>query len=277
MLHVLTVHWLDDTWIPIQAQYLKKYAGMPYRVYSYLNGIEGDFDEFFHYVSRDEITSHPVKLNLLAEEALRQSKSDDDLLLFLDGDAFPIANLAEYLRPHLEKVPLVAIQRLENMGDAQPHPCFCVTTVGFWKEIKGDWMPGYTWRNTYGAETTDVGGNLLGLLETRKQVWHPMLRCNNLDLHSLWFGVYDHVAYHHGAGFRPSVSRKELWEKHPILWNLHSQLEKLPKNRITKSLRRRLNPDRIGAEKIAKSNRAMSDHILERIRVDDHFYEQFIS
>jgi hypothetical protein len=51
--------------------------------------------------------------------------------------------------------------------DRQPHPSFCVTTVGLWKEIGGDWQTGYTWRNALGDEVTDVGGSLLLKLEQK--------------------------------------------------------------------------------------------------------------
>ena len=32
-------------------------------------------------------------------------------------------------------------------GDPQPHPCFCVTTVGFWQDIGGDSDEGPQWQN----------------------------------------------------------------------------------------------------------------------------------
>ena len=64
------------------------------------------------------------------------AESDEDILLFIDGDAFPISDVATYAEEKLKQFPLIAVQRSENDGDPQPHPCFCITTVGFWKKNK---------------------------------------------------------------------------------------------------------------------------------------------
>ena len=59
---------------------------------------------------------------------------------------------------------LLAVKRLENNGDIQPHSLFCATTVGFWRQINGDWNYGYEWLNNQNRHVTDVGGNLLKIL-----------------------------------------------------------------------------------------------------------------
>src|SRR5205814_5194913 len=99
------------------------------------------------------IVAHTEKLNALAGTICARG-ADDDLLLFLDGDAFPIAPLYDLAETVRGPVPLVAVRRDENLGDPQPHPSFCLTTVGFWKRIEGDWSMGHTWRNTAGREVT---------------------------------------------------------------------------------------------------------------------------
>jgi hypothetical protein len=134
----------------------------------------------------------------------------DDRLVFLDGDAFPIAALTPWLGETLARRPLAAVRRDENLGEQQPHPCFCATTVRFWNETGGDWSPGYTWRTSVGSVVSDVGGNLLGELRRRKIDWEPLLRTNARNLHPLWFGVYGGLVYHHGAGFRERLSRVDL-------------------------------------------------------------------
>lgn len=57
------------------------------------------------------------------------------------------------------------------MRDRQPHPCFCLTTVGFWNLIEGDWRQGYSWPVKSGGTATDVGGNLVGILEREGIEW----------------------------------------------------------------------------------------------------------
>jgi|HubBroStandDraft_1064217.scaffolds.fasta_scaffold145304_2 hypothetical protein len=210
MLHIATVHWRNEDWIDIQLARLKRHISVPYRVYAFLNEIPEANRAKFHYSSVEPIREHAVKLNILAD-AILSSADDGDLIMFLDGDAFPIADVMPLLAEKLAAHPLVAVQRLENNGDRQPHPCFCVTTAGFWKSIGGDWREGYTWADWAGRQVTDVGGNLLGILERGKIEWCPLLRSNRTNLHPLWFGIYGGVVYHHGAGFRQDkLSRADL-------------------------------------------------------------------
>ena len=70
-----------------------------------------------------------------------------------------------------------------------------------------------TWINALGKEVTDPGGNLLHQLEALKQDWLPLVRTNTKNPHALWFAVYGHIVYHHGAGFREMFSRSDYWRK----------------------------------------------------------------
>jgi len=215
VLHVATVHWRDDRWIEPQLEYLGRHVEQPFRVWADLEGVGAPADTFHHVQDlastktfENGIFSHTEKLNALAE-AIAAEAAPNDLLLFLDGDAFPIAPLDAFLEQTLARMPLVAIRRDENLDDQQPHPSFCATTVGFWTELGGDWNPGYTWKNAAGKNVTDAGGNLLGLLRDRGANWEPLLRTNRVNLHPLWFGVYGDLAYHHGAGFRGGLCRRD--------------------------------------------------------------------
>jgi hypothetical protein len=216
VIHVATVHWRDPRWIPVQRRYLERHLDGPFRVYADLEEIEPAYAAGFDHVQNlaagrsfeNGIVAHTEKLNALAATIL-ESASDDDLLLFLDGDAFPVAPVVPAVEDILAKSSLVAVRRDENLGDPQPHPSFCVTRVGFWREVGGDWSYGHTWRNSLGNEVTDAGGNLLGTLTRRGDSWQPLLRTNRRNLHSLWFGVYGDLAYHHGAGFRGGLCRRD--------------------------------------------------------------------
>jgi hypothetical protein len=123
--------------------------------------------------------------------------------MFLDGDAFPIADPMPLIERGLAGAPLTAVRRSENADEPQPHPCFCVTTVGMWRSLPGDWTAGHTWTGPYGKPNSDVGGNLLRRLEATGTPWTPILRTNRVDLDPLYFAVYGGAVYHHGAGFRP--------------------------------------------------------------------------
>jgi hypothetical protein len=221
VLHVATVHWRNARWLEVQRRYLARHAGDDIVVYADLEGIDLAEARHVDHVQQlatertfeNGIVAHTEKLNALAATITRRA-DDDDLLLFLDGDAFPIAPLPE-LSPD---VPLTAVRRDENLGDPQPHPSFCLTTVGFWKRIEGDWSMGHTWRNDAGREVTDAGGNLLAALEAADIEWRPLLRTNRRNIHPLWFGVYGDVAYHHGAAFRGGLCRRDREEIGAVPW-----------------------------------------------------------
>lgn len=207
MIHIATIHWQTDKWIDIQKRYLDKFIKKEYRLYAFLNGIDQRRDSKFYFVSREPICEHYIKLNILANIIRFAAKNTDDLIFFLDGDAFPVGDIVKLVREKIQKHKLIAIQRIENNGDKQPHPAFCATTVGFWQEIEGDWSPGYTWENSIGQQITDVGGELLKKMEQFNVSWFPMHRTGQLHNDPLWFGIYENVLYHHNCGFRKGLGR----------------------------------------------------------------------
>jgi hypothetical protein len=289
VVHIATVHWRDARWIDVQSRYIGRHLSAPHRVYADVEGIdEGAYAGRFHHVAdlaatrafENPIFSHTEKLNALAAEIGRQA-STDDVLVFLDGDAFPIAPLDAFLEANLSRYPLAAVRRSENLDDIQPHPCFCATTVGFWRQIGGDWNPGWTWRNAAGREVTDAGGNLLARLRERRVDWYPLRRTNRRGLHPLWFGVYDDVVYHHGAGFRGGLCRRDreaigrVPEPPPdpppgagilerLLWGLRARrwyvVDKRP---VVRRERRAL-----------ERNRKLSEHVYGRLQADDRFWTE---
>jgi hypothetical protein len=200
VLYVATVHYASPDWIDIQTRHLREQIGVPLQIWTSLEGIDGSYGDRFDRVI-DQFGRHSDKLNHLAIEIAHEA-APDDLLMFLDGDAFPIADPMPLISDGLAQAPLVAVRRAENLGDRQPHPCFCVTTVGAWRDLPGDWSAGYRWQNSEGRGVTDVGGNLLRQLELSDTPWVEVLRSNRKDLDPVFFGVYGDVVYHHGAGFR---------------------------------------------------------------------------
>ena len=127
MIHVVTVHYRSDQWIEPQLRYLRRFLPPDHRVYAVLNGIDQRWQSEFFFTT-DMDGNHATKLNALAEVVAKDA-NPDDLLLFIDGAAFPIAPIGPEL---LGGTPLAAVRRSENLGDRQPHPCFALTTVGFW-------------------------------------------------------------------------------------------------------------------------------------------------
>lgn len=286
MIHVLTAHYSTDRWIESQLQYLARNLDRPHRVVADLEGVDdragAGFDVVTNLSAEAGVSvAHPEKLNRLAEQAVRQS-ADDDVLMFLDGDAFPISPLGDFLSERLERFPLAAVRQDENLGDIQPHPCFCVTTAGFWREIGGDWSPA-AWRDQAGREVVDVGGKLLWILRERGIEWSPLLRTNRHNLHPVLCGVYEDRVYHHGAGFRPAFVRADLpasgavallpsWlppdppptKLGSLAWKLRAKYWYLTEKRPL--IRRR--------ERAARANKAISERVFEAIREDPAFYRR---
>jgi len=207
MIHIATVHWQTNKWIDVQQEYFRKHIKSPYRIYGWFNDVTSFRSNAFHYMCFEPVREHAIKLNILGDIICLSTTSESDILIFIDGDAFPIANLDSFLNEKLSTYKLAAIQRRENNGDIQPHPCFCATTVGFWREIKGDWKSGHRWQDKNGSWISDVGGNLLKQLLDYKVDWYPLLRSNKHNLHAVLFGIYDSLIYHHGAGFRHAMTR----------------------------------------------------------------------
>jgi hypothetical protein len=270
MIHIATVHWKTDKWIGVQQSYLRRHLRSPYRVYGWLNDVPAATPEAFHYVCRDPVDSHAVKLNRLAEVIGLQAAADD-VLVFLDGDAFPIGDLESLIAQKLPAHRLIAVQRLENNGERQPHPCFCATSVGFWRSIGGDWSKGHEWRDHSGTLVSDVGGNLLGRLEAERVDWFPLLRSNKRNPHPVLFALYHDLVYHHGAGFRPApLTRDDMARADG---RLHWLIARLPFP-LRRTVRQKLRGGR--HRQILADNLRLSEQIFGRIVADPRFYAEFL-
>jgi hypothetical protein len=279
MIHVATVHWRDDRWVDVQLRYLEQHTPEPYRVYAFLNGLEEDHSRKFHYSSDENIREHSTKLNLLSDLIAFDSESESDPLMFIDGDAFPIADL-DPLIADLSNHPLIAVKRAEA-SDVQPHPCFCLTTVGFWRELGGDWRKGgHSWTNAVGREVSDVGARVLKAVDERDVDWRPLLRSNRTNPHPLFFGVYDDVVYHHGAGFRRARGGRLMIaasgvheEENSLRMRL---LRALPKGKLQRRLNKRFNRVRQINEDLKARNDELTAEWFERIQADPEFYRDLL-
>jgi hypothetical protein len=271
-IYIATIHWQSDYWIDIQSRYFEKFVAAPYAVFACLNGIEvAPHQDKFDYINTDEIKDHGTKLNLLAEKITSQA-DDDDLIMFVDGDAFPIADINALADKYMPQYPLLAVQRKENLGDMQPHPCFCLTSVKFWKTIKGDWQKGsYTWKNAEGRDVNDVGGTLLKILDEGGIDWLPLNRTNQLNLHPVMFGIYHDVVYHHGMGFRRPASRIDRLNS-PGFDQRRNQFEAVKKFLPLSLSKKLFSP----YNKIIKINSKLNKKVLHWINSDPAFYKRFM-
>jgi len=270
VINIATVHWRTAKWIDPQLHYLERALGVPYRVFASLNGIDDPATAGrFHYAA-DLEGSHAAKLNQLAG-VIAAGAAATDVLIFLDGDAFPVRPLVPWIDDVLSRHPLAAVRRDENLVDRQPHPSFCAVRVREWERLHGDWSPGYSWASAQGKPTTDVGGTLLRALERSGENWTPLLRSNRVNLHPLWFGVYGQIVYHHGAGFRWAVGRVDL--ANPP--RLTTRAKHVPGLGRLLRRRNRARAQRFHAGTAAEAQR-LSNDFYQRIVSDPEFYRDLI-
>jgi len=266
VIHIGTVHYREERWIDIQLRYLARYTREPYRVYASLDGVDARHEAKFDHAFDHAFDGAPVtvperglvidqKLNLLAQEMTSRA-GDDDLIVFMHGDTLPITDWVAPVRRMREGSRLAAVRRDENM-EPIPHWCFTVTTAGYWTEIGGDWGRGPTWK-ALGEDVTDTGAALWDILERRGESWHPILRTNAVNLHPLWFAVYGGLVYHHGAGFRPPMSRLDasFYAHLPIgLRNFAGVRRRLGNTLNARRIERRLRKDERFFEKFTMASR----------------------
>jgi hypothetical protein len=262
MLYVATVHYKSPRWIDVQASYLRRYISVPYQTWSSIEGIDPAYSASFDKVF-EQRGPHPCKLNHLALEICHVA-AEDDLIMFLDGDAFPIVDPMPVIEEALQTAPLLAVRRAENLDEPQPHPSFCVTTVGTWRSLPGDWSLGPVWPAGKRELVSDVGANLMRTLELSGIPWVQLLRTNGAKLHPLLFAVYGDVVYHHGAGFRekalPRIDRERLRAQQPP--------RSLLKDAIDRARGGMDAGVRGGNERIEQNNRD-SQRVFEAIQRDD--------
>jgi len=189
---------MSPRWIEIQTRYLREHISVPYQTWASIALIDPSYGVHFDRVIAQK---GPLagKLNHLAVEISHEA-ADDDLLMFLEEDAFPIADPMPVITEGLARAPLLAVRRVENGNDPPPHPSFCVTSVATWRRLAGDWSDGCPWPAANGQLVTDVGGNLLRRLELTGTPWVELTRSNPQRLDPLFFAIYAEVVYHHGAG-----------------------------------------------------------------------------
>jgi len=192
-INVATVHWKSRFFQAIQGRHISSNIDGA-RVWAFVDKMGKDDpppEIRYHFEADSGQTNHLVKLDMLAER-ISSECPDDDVILFMDGDAWPIRPVSEFVSDSLRRLPVGGVVRLEN-GERYPHPSFTFTTVGFWKEAALSWSK------------HDIN-HILHVLEARKQDWVKMRRTGGLSDHPVFFSIYGDMVYHHGAGFRVPVS-----------------------------------------------------------------------
>ena len=255
MINIATVHHDTAKFMGIQNYYLRGNTGENFRVFCGASNVQATVPYYKIFDFSNFSDQHWARLDYLAG-AICEESSDDDLLIFMDSDAFPITGWEKEIRQFLNNFAIAAIVRKENpekllsVEDCNyPHPCFFATTVGFWKKNKLSW----------GLDPS-TGAQSAGVLLHRKLKelgikWKPLLRSNAINIHPLYFGIYGNLIYHHGAGNREVYDSIDIWNR-PLLGN-----------KVDLDLR---------YPAIPQFNNKLSNLVFEEIATDPNFIRVFL-
>ena len=236
--HIITHHFSTIAWLEIQKRYILKYTDFnltPYKLYlaKYNMDIPDNFDlpDNWEVVDLDEIypsnggNEHYLQMQWIYENCVRDKAKDDELIIFLDSDAFPcehewIKNIIvglsgknnEFNTPvpdQYEPVDAAVIHFTENRGIAEidryhPYPdlCFFATMKKTWEDNNLKWTidknnphhqnPGFAMKDQIAEAKLRVGA---------------IERTNKFNAHNVMFGVYGDFLYHQHCGSRAIIGR----------------------------------------------------------------------
>tara|TARA_B100000795_G_scaffold19004_1_gene12610 strand:- start:1135 stop:4881 length:3747 start_codon:yes stop_codon:yes gene_type:complete len=260
---VVSVHVGNSDWVSKQGEMVQRYIDIPFSLYTSTDGflqnetvhkwIAATGNAPAYMVTREDLRAaettliercilnadascdHGVQLHHLAKRACDADAPEDDLLVFLDSDAWPLASLKENVVPLLDAedgIDLVAVRRSVEGMALWPHPSFAVTTCGAWTKNKhsfsqppdGEDPEVVNERLTYAIFNEsrgllchdhfmlDTGAPLWRHFNDSSKNWVALDRMNKLDIDPLFYGVYGldgvPMAYHQGAGSRHTATSK---------------------------------------------------------------------
>jgi len=227
MIHIITNHHKTIKWLDLQSKYLKENTVHNYKVYCGISEMpkELNLDELcagntalkeYNFDSLESVkNNHAYKMNYLSGLIDVAEEKENDLLVFLDPDAFPVhRGWDDFITKCLKEYPAVAISREENieplLTDDQkpyPHASFFATTLGFWKNNNLSW-------DLDPAQGASCAGVLLKKwFDESGHKWARLLRTNCFNLHPLNYGIYGDLIYHHGSGNRPIYDSVDIWAR----------------------------------------------------------------
>ena len=261
---VVSVHVGNADWVSKQGEMVARYIDVPFSLYmSTDRSIQNETTQKWvnatgntpaYVVAREDLRDaettliercilnadascdHGVQLHHLASRACDADAPDEDYLIFLDSDAWPLASLKRRVLPLLDAekgIELVAVRRsIEGMA-LWPHPSFAVTTCGAWTKNKHSFsqppdseVPEVeNERLTYAIFNAsrgllchdhfmlDTGAPLWRHFNETSKNWVALDRMNKLDIDPLFYGVYGPqpgkpLVFHQGAGSRVAATSK---------------------------------------------------------------------
>jgi hypothetical protein len=277
VLHILTLH-LGDKWIDIQKRELARFISEPYKVYARLgDGVYPKENWKYKYNNQKakvenskyndgtiSYDKHKHKFDgaisgaqhwtysmgkLLDYVLENHEVKPTDKIMLIDSDAFPIAPISDFLDEKLKEYPFVSAQEPMHEWDRNPlylipHPMFMLFEA---KHIIEDNLTDYL-RDVVKDKNNNWWGGTTDWLTERGYDYYPLTRSNKIDLHPLYYAIYDEVIYHHWAGSRNMITRPDRIRVGQIGPDI------IPTEAQKKAV-----------EDIAKENHEVSNQVFERI------------
>jgi hypothetical protein len=281
MLHILTLH-LGDKWIDIQKRELARFISEPYKVYARLgDGVypkekwKYKFDDAGEKIFGSKYTDTTISydkhkhkfdgaisgaqhwtysMGKLIDYVLENHEvKPTDKIMLIDSDAFPIAPISDFLEEKLKEYPFVSAQEPMHEWDRDPlylipHPMFMLFEA---KQILEDNLTDYL-REIIQDKNNNWWGGTTDWLTERGHDYYPLIRSNKIDLHPLYYAIYDDLIYHHWAGSRNMITRPDRLR----VGQMSEQEE------ITEAQRK-------AVENIAKENHEVSNDVFEAIKSEN--------
>mgnify|MGYP001216526833 FL=1 len=205
MLHILTIHF-KDKWVDIQKRELKKYISEDYKVYTRLGeNYEKHKDKFDGAI---EGQGHWTESMGLLLKFINENAKVGDKVLLIDSDAFPIAPISEFMEYALSQAEFVSCQEPKHEWDDDykiPHPMFMLFDA---KHILEGNLSDYLSKIIKDQSGNWWGGAMQWIKENNYREG-VLIRSNKINLHPLYFGIYNNLIYHHWAGSRKMITRRD--------------------------------------------------------------------
>jgi len=225
MIHIITINWTTDKWIDIQADSFKKFIKTPYKVYTKLGNMGDDMfkkhSHKFHYCApgKENEKSHVTVGMKLSIDEIKKECKPDDIIMIIDSDAFLIDNL-DRLTELFKKTSFISVHEPEHEIDTNrliPHPMFFMFKAESLSVKKEFSLFGiscckdleFVLTNILDDGTGTWWGGLLSYMSQNKLTYSAVRRTNKINLHPLYFGIYDDIIYHHWAGSRKMITRPD--------------------------------------------------------------------
>ena len=216
MIHIITINWTTDKWIDIQLPSFKKYIKSPYKVYTRLGNMGEDLfnkhkNKYHHCVqgNKNEKFHVTVGMKLMLSEIKKNIKKGD-IIMLIDSDAFFIKDISPLL-DKLQSHPFIAVQEPNhdytfNNNSNNPHPMFYLFKSEY---ISNDTGLEKALTNIILSPNSNWWGGVEKWLLDNKINYHPLHRSNSVNLHPLYFAIYNNMIYHHWAGSRHMITRPD--------------------------------------------------------------------